>query len=99
MEQLDIQPWNFTGLHQGWLFTLQEASEHVNFQIPTKHLGFSFHIYNISNKETDVCTAIATVWANNNGMRNDSKKPAAFLITMCPYGKHWSANITNTRNP
>ena len=86
-----------TGLQKSSLATLQEASDHVNFQISTERSRVGFLIEKISNNDPNL-QAIAIVHINNNGMRNNLKKPTAFLLPVHPYAKHRASNNTNTKN-
>ena len=54
---------------------------------------------NISNKDPELWTAITSVQINNNGMRNNFEKDAAFFLFVCTYSNNWETKDINTSNP
>ena len=44
----------FTGLHRSAYIQLEEASQHVNFQLPTEHTRVGYLIDNIQNSDPDL---------------------------------------------
>ena len=72
---------NFTCLHQISFIALQEASDHVNFQIPTAHSRVGFLVDNTPKNDPDIWDAISSVYINTSGIRNDFENipPSHFL--------------------
>ena len=87
----------FTGLHRSSYVQLQEASDHVNFQLPTEHTRVGYLIDNIENNDPDLRAAIASVRINTNGMRDDFEAAVAFLLPVDPYSRSRSKN--RVKNP
>ena len=66
MKFLSNNKWNgkqyslktFTGYHRSAYIQLQEAAEHVNFQLPTEHSRVGYLINNIENPDPDLCAAL-----------------------------------------
>ena len=88
----------FTGLHQILFVTLQEAYDHVNFQIFTEHSIVVLFIYNISNNDPGLCDAKDSFFLNNNCMSNDFESYAALRIPVCSYTNHQTSNNTSSRH-
>ena len=78
----------FTGLHRSAYVFLEEASSHVNFQLPTQHLRVGFLLDNITNQDADLRAALASIRVNTDNMRDDFERAVAFLLPVCPYAKH-----------
>ena len=68
----------FVGLHRNSFVQLQEAADHVNLQLPTKHSRVGLLIDNTSNIDPDLRTSIASVRINTNNMRDDFEGYAGF---------------------
>ena len=77
----------FTGIHRSFYVQLQEAVEHVNFQLPTQHTRVGYLIDNIQNADPDLRAAIASIRINTEGMRDDFESAVAFLLPVDPYSK------------
>ena len=92
------QTWNgkshslekYCGLHRNNYIFLQEAVNHVTFQLPTDHSRVGYLLDNITNQDPDLRAALASIRANNNNMRDDFEAAVAFLLPVCPYAKHRS---------
>ena len=88
-------PWNgkqyslekFTGLHRIKFAQLEEAAQHVGFQIPTEHSRVGFLLDNIKSKDPYLASALGNVRLNTNGMRTDFEKTVAFILPVCPFSK------------
>ena len=87
----------FTGLHRSSYVQLQEAANHINFQLPTEHTRVGYLIDNIDNSDPDLRAAIASVRINTNGMRSDFEQTVAFLLPVDPYSKSRARN--REKNP
>ena len=85
----------FTGLHRSSYVMLEEASIHVNFQLPTEHSRVGYLLDNITNQDPDLRAALASIRVNVNNMRNSFDDAVAFLLPVCPYAKFKS----NQRKP
>ena len=85
----------FTGIHRSSFVQLQEAAEHVNFQLPTQHTRVGYLINNIENNDPDLRAAIASIRIDTNGMRSDFEAAVATLLPVDPYQKHRSRNNSN----
>ena len=82
----------FTGIHRTAYVQLEEASSHVNFQLPTEHTRVGYLIDNIQNNDPDLRAALASIRINTNNMREDFEAAVTFLLPVCPYAKHRSSN-------
>ena len=78
----------FTGMHRSAYVNLEEASDHVNFQLPAEHTRVGYLIDNIHNPDPDLRAAIANVCLDTNGMRSNFEDTVAFLLPVDPYSKH-----------
>ena len=78
----------FTGLHRSAYGALEEASQHVNFQLPTEHSRVTYLLDNITNTDPDLRAALASVRANINNMRDNFELAVGFILPVCPYIKH-----------
>ena len=82
----------FTGLHRSSYVQLEEAAEHLPFQLPTEHTRVGYLIENIKNSDPDLRAAIASIRLNTNGMRDNFEAAVSSLLPVCPYQKHKSEN-------
>ena len=78
----------FTGYHRSAFIQLQEASDHVNFQLPTEHSRVGYLIDTIDNPDPDLRAAIAQIRINTNNMREDFDLAVESLLPVDPYIKH-----------
>ena len=78
----------FTGIHRSCFVNLEEAAQHVNFQLPTEHSRVGYLIDNIVNSDPDLRAAIANIRMDINSMRSDFEKAVAALLPVCPFAKH-----------
>lgn len=85
----------FTGLHRSAFVMLEEASLHVNFQLPTAHSRVGYLLDNITCQDADLRAALASIRVNTNNMRNDFDAAVAFLLPVCPYAKYKSNQRKN----
>jgi hypothetical protein len=77
----------FTGMHRSSYVQLEEASEHVNFQLPTEHTRVGYLMDNIVNSDPDLCAAISSIRMNANGMRTNFEAAVSFMLPVDPYSK------------
>ena len=59
---------NFTGLHKSSFVQLQEAAEHIYFQLPTEHTRVGYLLDKTQNNNPNLRAANAIICINNNGM-------------------------------
>ena len=85
----------FTGLHRASYIQLEEAAQHVNFQLPTEHTRVGYLIDNILNNDPDLRAAISSIRINTNDMRSNFEASVATLLPVCPYSKNRSSNNRN----
>ena len=78
----------FVGLHQNSFVQLQEADDHINFQLPTNQSRVGFLIDTMINIDPNLRSAIDSVCINTNNIRDEFDGAAGFLILVCPYAKH-----------
>jgi hypothetical protein len=78
----------FTGYHRSAYIQLQEAADHVNFQLPTEHSRVGYLINNIENPDPDLRAAIAQIRINTNGMRDNFDLAVESLLPVDPYVKN-----------
>lgn len=82
----------FTGMHRSLYVQLEEAEQHVNFQLPIEHTRVGYLIDNIQNNDPDLRAAIANIGLNNNGMQDNFEDAVACLLPVDPYVKHKKSN-------
>ena len=83
----------FTGIHRTAYVQLEEASSHVNFQLPTdQHTRVGYLIDNIQSNDPDLQVALASIRINTNNMQEDFEAAVTFLLPECPYAKRRSSN-------
>ena len=58
----------FTNLHWASFIQLQEASSHIDFQLPSEHTKVTYLIENIINNDFDLRTAIPSIRVNIDSM-------------------------------
>ena len=56
----------FVDLHQNSFVQLQEAADHVKFQLPTEHSRVGFLIDNTSNSDPELRASISSVCITTN---------------------------------
>jgi hypothetical protein len=78
----------FTGYHRSAFIQLQEASAHVDFQLPTEQSRVGFLLDNIMNPDPDLCAVIAQIRIEQNGMRDNFDLAVESLLPVDPYAKH-----------
>ena len=88
----------FTGLHRSAFTALQEAAQHVTFQLPNARSRVGFLLDNIVNNDPDLRAALANIRANVNNMRDDFEASISYILPVCPYAKHRARNHRNEAN-
>ena len=85
----------FCNLHRSAYIALEEASTHVQFQLPNEFSRVGYLLDNIENNDPDLRAAIASIRANTNNMRNNFEAAVTFMLPMCPYRKAKSNSNKN----
>lgn len=85
----------FTGMYRISYVQLEEAQEHVNFQLPTKHTQVGYLIDNIENNDPDLRAAIANVKLDTTNIIDDFEAAVECLLPIDLYVKHKKSNIRN----
>jgi hypothetical protein len=85
----------FVGLHRSAFVQLQEASSHVNFQLPTEFTRVGYLINNIHNSDPDLRAAIANIRLDTNGLRINFESSVTHLLPVDPYTKHKRSSDRN----
>ena len=85
----------FTGMHRSSFVQLQEASSHVNSQLPTEHTRVGYLIDNLHNTDPDLRAAIGSIRLNTNNMRDSFEDAVACLLPVDPYIKSRRSNDSN----
>ena len=88
----------FTNLHRTAYVALEEATLHVNFQLPNEHTRVGYIIDNIANNDPALQADISSIRANTNNMRDNFERAVAFLLPTCPYAKHLRNCNSNGNN-
>lgn len=78
----------FTGLHRAAYVALEEASHHVDFQLPNEHTRVGYLLENIVSSDPDLRAALASIRANVNNMRDNFEAAVTFMLPTCPYARH-----------
>ena len=89
------QQWNgkqyslekFISLHRSYYVLLDEASQHVTFQLPTEHSRVGYLLDNIVSDDKDLTAALSSIRANTNNMRDNFEEAVKFMLPMDPYSK------------
>ena len=87
----------FCGLHSSNFIALQDAANHVTFQLPTKHSRVGYLLDNIKSDDNDLKAALSSVRANTNNMRDNFEETVKFILPMCPYSKKRSVGTGNKK--
>ena len=78
----------FCNHHRSRFVNLEEAKNHVDFQLPTAHTRVGYLIDNISNTDADLRAAIANIRQNVNNTRSDFENAVGVLLPVDPFTKH-----------
>ena len=77
----------FTSSHRAAFVQLQEAAQHVDFQLLTEHTRVQYLLDNITNNDADLRAALASIRINTNGMRDNFERSVSFLLPVDPFSK------------
>ena len=80
---------NFCGQHRAKFIQLQEAAEHVTFQVPNEHTRVGYLIDNIENTDADLKAAVALI-RNDTTKRSSFEQAVTTVVAVDPYVKHAS---------
>lgn len=103
MKWLMNTPWTgtsyslekFCNQHRSRFVNLEEASNHVDFQLPTEHTRVGYLIDNITNNDPDLRAGIANIRQNVNQTRSDFEASVSVLLQVDPYKKSRSKGNKN----
>jgi hypothetical protein len=77
----------FCNQHRSHFVNLEEAQNHVDFQLPTAHTQVGYLLDNIKNADTDLRAAIANICQNVNNTRSDFENAVSVLLPVDPHVK------------
>ena len=97
----------FCNQHRTRFVNLEEAQNHVDFQLPTEHTRVGYLIDNLDNSDPDLRAAIANIRQNVHDTRSDFEAAVGVLLPVDPYktsrrqagsnnGANTTANISYT---
>ena len=75
---------------------LVEASEHVEFQVPTEHTRVGYLISNIDCSDAALQAALAKVRTDTNGSRQNFKQAVNEILPVDPFVKKQASSKTVT---
>ena len=78
----------FINLHRTSYVQLVEASQYVDFQLPSEHTRVTYLLDSITNNDADIRAALGSIRINTDNMRNDFEQAATCLLPVDPYNKH-----------
>jgi len=82
-------------MHRSSLVALEEASEHVQHQIPEERTRVTYVLNSIDCKDPEVLSAVSAVRQNDPGMRDDFESAACFLQPTCPVARRGGGKSRN----
>ena len=82
----------FCNQHRSRFVNLEEAQNHVDFQLPTEHTRVGYLIDNIENPDADLRAAIANIRQNVNNTRSNFENAIGVLLPVDPYAKYKRRN-------
>ena len=88
----------FCNQHRSRFVNLEEAKNHVDFQLPTSHTRVGYLLDNITNDDADLRAAIANIRQNVNNTRSDFENAVAVLLPVDPFLKKKIARDTAKSN-
>ena len=88
----------FCNQHRSRFVNLEEAKNHVDFQLPTAHTRVGYMLDNITNDDADLRAAIANIRQNVNDTRSDFENAVAVLLPVDPFLKKKIARDTARSN-
>ena len=75
----------FCNQHRSRFVNLEEASTHVDFQLPTAHTRVGYLIDNIEHPDADLRAAIANIRQNVNETRSSFENSVTVLLPVDPF--------------
>ena len=89
----------FCNQHRSKFVNLEEANNHVDFQLPTAHSRVRYLLDNILHTDADLCAAIANIQMNINNTRNDFENAVSVILPVDPFiKKRQNSNENNNTN-
>lgn len=89
----------FCNHHRSRFVNLEEAKNHVDFQLPTAHTRVGYLLDNITNNDADLRAAIANIRQNVNDTRSDFENAVSVLLPVDPFlKKRQASKDTNKPN-
>ena len=88
----------FCNQHRTKFVNLEEAQNHVDFQLPTAHTRVGYLLDNIENADADLRAAIANIRQNVNDTRSNFEAAIAVLLPVDPFLKQRKNNGGHGRN-
>ena len=82
----------FCNWHRKKFVNLEEARNHVDFQLPTNHTRVGYLLDNIENPDADLRAALANIRQNVNDTRNNFENAVSVLLPVDPYVKQRRKN-------
>ena len=78
----------FINLHRTSYVQLVEASQYVDFQLPSEHTRVTYLLDAITHMDPDLRTAIGSIRINTDNMRDNFELSVSCLLPVDPYSKH-----------
>ena len=88
----------FCNHHRSRFVNLEEAKNHVDFQLPTAHTRVGYLIDNVTNNDADLRAAIANIRQNVNDTRSDFEKAVSVILPVDPFLKNRRQQKEDHRN-
>ena len=76
---------SFCSQHRAKFQQLEEASQHLNFQLPNEHTRVGYLLNNIQNSDPALQAALASIRQDKDGLRNKFEDAVAILIPVDPF--------------
>ena len=89
----------FCNHHRSRFVNLEEAKNHVDFQLPTAHTRVGYLLDNITNDDADLRAAIANIRQNVNDTRSDFENAVSVLLPVDPFIKKKLTKDSTRNNP
>ena len=88
----------FCNHHRSRFVNLEEAKNHVDFQLPTAHTRVGYLLDNIINTDADLRAAIANIRQNVNNTRSDFENAISVLLPVDPFVKKSHKSASHEKN-
>ena len=76
---------SYCSQHRAKFQQLEEASQHLNFQLPNEHTRVGYLLNNIQNSDPALQAALASIRQDKDGLRNKFEDAVAILIPVDPF--------------